>query len=63
MDACCDPYDYANLVFLRNRDGLTCTPEEQAGGMHADVCEKCGRRTVHVHCKVCMNLGCEQVPA
>lgn len=60
-DACGDPYDYANLVHLRDRDGETCTPEEQAGGMNAGVCKKCGRRTVHVYCKVCMVAGCGYV--
>jgi len=60
MDACCDPYDYANLVYLRDRDGVTCAPEEQAGGMNALMCPKCGRKTVHIHCKQCMVEACRE---
>lgn len=50
-----DPNYYRRLIKQRK-----CTPEEQAGSPGATKCEKCGRRTVHIYCHVCMNPGCEK---
>lgn len=57
-DAHGDPEKYRRLLEKRNASGRKCTPEQQAGGEDAELCEFCGRRTVHVYSDVCMVPGC-----
>ena len=49
---------YRDLI--EERAANPCTPEEQAGN-DADVCEKCGRKTIHQYAKTCMNCGYKQI--
>jgi len=48
--------EYYKLVEQRDRDGETCSPEEQAG-TEATICPVCERKTVHQYAKVCMACG------
>jgi ribosomal protein L37E len=45
--------EYRRLITERNGE---CTPEQQAGDDATD-CDKCGRRTRHQHCRICMACG------
>jgi hypothetical protein len=47
---------YMRMVETRDALGHPCTPEEQAGP-YAEECPKCGRKTVHQLCRVCMACG------
>ena len=47
---------YARLLLTRN-----CTPNEQAGGVDAGLCDKCGRQTVHAFTKNCMHTDCQAI--
>ena len=44
---------YTEMIVMRP----VCSPEDQAGGDAASVCPDCGRKAVHVHCKICMACG------
>jgi hypothetical protein len=57
-DARGEPTAYHKLLAERAGD-LACTPEEQAGGVDANTCELCGRKTIHMHVGCCMNPECE----
>ena len=59
-DAGGNPDNYNHLVSMRNATGRKCTPEEQAGGVDAEVCPKCKRHTVHLHTHKCVNPECKQ---
>ena len=45
-----DPDRYSELLKINE-----CTPEEQAGGRDASICEGCGRKTIHLYTKKCTN--------
>ena len=47
---------YRELLKQRAAEGRVCTPEQQAGPDATD-CPKCKRRTLHQHCRICMNCG------
>ena len=51
------PDRYQELVDRRNADHNICTPEEQAGDGY--LCETCGRKTVHMYTKKCVNKDCK----
>ena len=44
---------YRKLLAINN-----CTPQEQAGGIDAGICVKCGEQTQHVYTKECLNKTC-----
>lgn len=53
---------YHKLLERRDREGKTCTPEEQAGP-DATECPECHRMTCHQWCHVCMACGYDPKPA
>jgi hypothetical protein len=48
--------EYTKLITQRDKEGKTCTPEEQAGP-EATICAICNRKTVHQYARICMNCG------
>jgi len=44
------------IELIEERKDNQCSPEEQAG-IDANICRKCGRKTVHQYIHVCMNCN------
>ena len=49
-----NPERYSELIKING-----CSPEEQAGGVDAEICPECGKKTVHMYVKRCMNPDCD----
>lgn len=58
-DARGDPELYRQIIAERTGTEDQCTPEEQAGGQYAELCETCGRNTIHCVLKRCVNPLCD----